>query len=36
MLMSLYARFLEVMIDARSWADQGREDLAALREEKTL
>ncbi len=26
----------EQRLDARSWADQGREDLAALREEKTL
>jgi hypothetical protein len=27
---------IEQRVDARSWADQGREDLAALREEKTL
>ncbi len=27
---------IEQRLDARSWADQGREDLAALREEKTL
>ena len=27
---------LELRVDARSWAEQGREDLAALREEKTL
>ena len=27
---------IEQRMDARSWADQGREDLAALREEKTL
>jgi hypothetical protein len=27
---------IEQRLDARSWVDQGREDLAALREEKTL
>jgi hypothetical protein len=27
---------IEQRMDARSWADQGREDLASLREEKTL